>query len=48
MKAEVKGKINSKFVELKSKTYSLVNVDGEFIKKTNGANKSVVKHTRHK
>ena len=38
-----KGKIISEFVGLKSKMYSLVNVDGEEIKKAKEVNKSVVK-----
>ena len=33
MKDEVKGKMISEFVELKSKMYSLIAVDGEKIKK---------------
>ena len=38
-----------KILRLKSKMfYSLVNVDGEKIKKAKGANKNVVKKIRHK
>ena len=48
MKDEFKGKIISKFVELKSKMYSLFNVDGEENKKSKRVNKNVVKNTRHK
>ena len=48
MKDEVKGKIISEFVGLKSKTYSLVTVDNEKIKKAKGANKNVVKNISHK
>ena len=48
MKDEVKGKTISEFVGLKSKTYSLVTVDNEKIKKAKGANKNVVKNIRHK
>ena len=48
MKDEVKGKIISEFVGLKSKTYSLVTVDNEKIKKAKGANKNVVKNIRQK
>ena len=43
MKDEVKGKIISEFVGLKSKTYSLVTVDNEKIKKAKGANKMLLK-----
>ena len=48
MKVEVKGKIISDFVELKSKMYFLVVVGGEEIKKAKGVNKNVVKNIRHK
>ena len=48
MKDEFKGKIISEFVELKSKMYSLVDVDGEENKKAKGVNKNVAKNTRHK
>ena len=43
MKDEVKGKIISEFVGLKSKMYSLVAVDNEEIKKAKGVNKNVAK-----
>ena len=48
MKDEFKGKIINEFVGLKSKMYSLVDVDGEENKKAKGVNKNVVKNTRHK
>ena len=41
MKDEFQGKIISKLVELKSKMYSLVVVDGEDVKKAKGVNKSI-------
>ena len=47
MKDEFKGKIISEFVGLKLKTYSLVTVDNEEIKKTNGVTKNVVKNTEN-
>ena len=47
-KDEFKGKILSEFVELKSKMYSFVDVDGEENKKAKGVNKKVAKNTRHK
>ena len=47
MKDEVKGKIISEFVGLKSKMCSLIDVDGEGNKKAKGANKNVVKNIRH-
>ena len=47
MKGEFKGKIISEFVELKSKIYSSIDVDGtENKKKTKGVNKNVVKNIR--
>ena len=48
MKDEVKGKIISEFIGLKSKMYSLVIVNDEEIKKAKGVNKNVVKSIRHK
>ena len=48
MKDEVKGKIISEFVELKSKIYSLIAVDSEEVKKAKGVNKNVVQNIRHK
>ena len=49
MEDEFKGKIISKFVGLKSKMCSLVDIDGEENKKTpKGINKNVAKNTRHK
>ena len=41
MKDEVKGKIISDFVALKSKMYSLVVINNEEIKKAKGVNKNV-------
>ena len=46
MKDEVKGKIISEFVGLNSKTYSLVTVDNEEIKKAKGVYKNVVRNKR--
>ena len=48
MKDEFKGKVISEFVGLKSKMYSLVDVDGEESKKAKGFNKSVVRGIRRK
>ena len=48
MKGELKGKIISEFVGLKSKMYSLIAVDSEEVKKAKGVNKNVVKKMRHK
>ena len=48
MKNEVKGKIISEFVGLKSKMYSLTGVDNEEVKKAKGVNKNVVENIRHK
>ena len=47
-KDEFKGKIISKFVELKSKMNPLVTVDNEEIKKVNEVSKIVVKNIRHR
>ena len=46
MKDEFKGKIISKFVGLKWKMYSLVNIDSGENKKAKGVNKNVVKNTQ--
>ena len=48
MKDEVKGKIISEFIGLKSKMYSIVTVDNKEIKKAKGVNKNVVKNRKHK
>ena len=48
MKDEFKGKIISEFVGLKSKMYSLIDVDDEEVKKAKGLNKNVVKKVKHK
>ena len=48
LKDELKGKIISEFIGLKSKMYSLIAVDGEEVKRANGVNKNVVKSIRHK
>ena len=48
MKDEFKWKINSEFVVLKSKMYSLIDVDDKDNKKEKEANKNVVKSTWHK
>ena len=48
MKDEFKGKIISDFVGLKSKIYSLIDVDNEENKKAKGVNKNVVKNIGHK
>ena len=47
MKDEFKGKIISEFVGLKSKMYSLINVDDEEVKKAKGVNKNVVKNIEY-
>ena len=48
MKVEFKGKIISEFVALKSKMYSLIDIDGKENEKAKGVNKDFVKNTRHK
>ena len=48
MKDEFKRKIISEFIRLKSKIYSLIDVDNEEIKKAKGVNRNVVKKIRHK
>ena len=48
LKDELKGKIISEFVGLKSKMYSLIDVDNEEAKKAKGGNKNVIKYIRHK
>ena len=48
MKDESKGKMNIKFVGLKSKMYSLIDIDGKENKKGKGVNSVVVKNIRLK
>ena len=48
MKDELKGKINSESVGLKSKMYSLIDADNEEKKKAKRVNKNVAKKMRHK
>ena len=48
LKKEFKRKIIIELVELKSKTYSLVDVDSEENKKAKAVDKNVIKSTRHK
>ena len=48
MKDELKGKINSESVGLKSKMYSLIDADNEEKKKAKWVNKNVAKKMRHK
>ena len=48
MKDEFKGKIIREFVRLKSKMYSLIDVNDKEIKKAKGINENVVKNIRHK
>ena len=48
MKDEFKRKIISKFVGLKSKMCSLIDVDGKENRKAKGINKNLVKNTRPK
>ena len=48
MKDEFKGKIISEFIGLRSKMYSLIDVDNEEVKKAKGVNKNVIKKIGHK
>ena len=48
MKDEFKGKIINEFVGLKSKMYSLIDVDNEENKKAKGVNQNVAENLRHK
>ena len=48
MKYEFKGKITVDFVGLKSKMYSLIDVDNEENKKAKVVNENVVKNIRHR
>ena len=48
MKDESEGKINIEFVGLKSKMYSLIDIDGEENKKEKGVNSVVFKNIKHK
>ena len=48
MKDEFWGKIFGEFVELNSKMYSLVDVDGRENEKAKGFNRSAVRGIRHK
>ena len=48
LKKEFKRKIIIELVELKSKMYSLVDVDSEENKKAKAVDKNVIKCTRHK
>ena len=47
MKDEFEGRTIGEFVGLKSKMYSLVDIDGKEKKKAKGVNKNVVKNTGH-
>ena len=48
MKDELKRKIISKFVGLKSKVYTLIDLDNETNKNAKGVNKNDIKNIRHK
>ena len=48
MKDEFEGKIIIEFVELNSKMYFLINVDGKESKNGKGVNSVVVKNIKHK
>ena len=47
MKEEFKGKIINEFIGLKSKMYSLTDVDSEDVKQAKGVNEDAVKKIRH-
>ena len=48
MKDKFKGKVISEIIGLKSKMYSLIDVDGKENKKAKVVNKTVVTNMRHK